>query len=413
MHGGLTAAPDRLQRALDVRLDARLDRGSTRPVALGLSGGGDSRALLHLAADWARRAGRPLLALTVDHGLSPASPDWTQAAARMAAEEGAAWCGLSWRGARPAAGLPAAARAARHALLADAARDAGAAVLLVAHTADDVAETEWMRRGEAVSLGQLREWAPSPAWPQGRGLMLLRPLLETSRADLRVWLKAWALDWLEDPANADLRLARPRARAARPDLAEPAAERVGFGEALDDGRVRLARRRLGEPGAVHGLRVALACASGGATGVRGDRLAALLARLAGPGDVRATLGGAWVFARGREVEVGREPGRAPLLDIPIRPGAPAVWDGRFEVEAEAPGWSLGAAAGRMSQLSPADRAALARSPPAQRRTSPVFLRGEEVRLAGDGLRLRALTPARFDAAVGRVIHERDVATAWP
>ncbi|HVL42284.1 MAG TPA: ATP-binding protein, partial [Brevundimonas sp.] len=42
-----------------------------------MSGGGDSIALLRVAADWARNNGRRLLALTVDHGLSPDSAAWT------------------------------------------------------------------------------------------------------------------------------------------------------------------------------------------------------------------------------------------------------------------------------------------------------------------------------------------------
>ncbi|MBP8062501.1 MAG: hypothetical protein KAY29_01405, partial [Brevundimonas sp.] len=49
-------------------LSARLEAGVDRPLALALSGGGDSIALLRVAADWARGSGRRLLALTVDHG---------------------------------------------------------------------------------------------------------------------------------------------------------------------------------------------------------------------------------------------------------------------------------------------------------------------------------------------------------
>ena len=32
------------------------------------------------------------------------------------------------------------------------------------------------------TLGRVREWSPSPVWPEGRGLMLLRPMLEVRRA---------------------------------------------------------------------------------------------------------------------------------------------------------------------------------------------------------------------------------------
>ncbi|HEY0601010.1 ATP-binding protein, partial [Brevundimonas sp.] len=58
-----------------------------------MSGGGDSVALLRLASDWARANGRRLLALTVDHGLSPDSAAWTAFAARAARAAGADWRG--------------------------------------------------------------------------------------------------------------------------------------------------------------------------------------------------------------------------------------------------------------------------------------------------------------------------------
>src|SRR4051812_12623635 len=89
-------------------------------LAAAVSGGPDSLALTLLAARWAERSGGSLLALHVDHGLRPESAD---EAARVAD-----WLGarsipcrvLAWRGDKPATGVQAAAREARHALLEDA-----------------------------------------------------------------------------------------------------------------------------------------------------------------------------------------------------------------------------------------------------------------------------------------------------
>ncbi|WP_441457664.1 tRNA lysidine(34) synthetase TilS, partial [Brevundimonas sp. M-11_2] len=215
-----------MTRRVFARLDARLAKGgdagrgepvARTPVVLALSGGGDSLALLHLAADWARARGRRLLALTVDHNLNPKSADWTRFAGEAAREVGADWRGLSWEAARAGhelrGGLTARARAARHGLIAEAARAAGARVVLLAHTADDVAEGEWMR-AHGSTLGRVREWSPSPVWPEGRELMLLRPLLDERREGLRDYLRARGQGWIEDPANADERFGRSRARAA-------------------------------------------------------------------------------------------------------------------------------------------------------------------------------------------------------
>jgi tRNA(Ile)-lysidine synthase len=47
-----------------------LAQGAPWPGAVAVSGGGDSKALMLLLADWARAASRPLpVVLTVDHGL--------------------------------------------------------------------------------------------------------------------------------------------------------------------------------------------------------------------------------------------------------------------------------------------------------------------------------------------------------
>ena len=103
-------------------LDRRLLRDRDRPITIGLSGGGDSVALTVIANNWARRTGRTLLILTVDHGLQPQSPAWTQACAELAARLGHPFRALTWAGEKPSTGLPAAARAARHRLLAESAR---------------------------------------------------------------------------------------------------------------------------------------------------------------------------------------------------------------------------------------------------------------------------------------------------
>ncbi|MDP3175940.1 MAG: tRNA lysidine(34) synthetase, partial [Phenylobacterium sp.] len=172
---------------VDQALDRRLSRTSPSPVAVAISGGGDSLALLLTTLHWAERHGRRVLALSLDHGLQPQSAAWTRACGERARKAGAAFRALTWDGPKPPSGLPAAARGARHALLAEAAREAGASVLLMGHTADDIAEARLMREA-GPRLGEPQEWAPSPAWPQGRGVFVLRPMLSLGRAEIRDWL---------------------------------------------------------------------------------------------------------------------------------------------------------------------------------------------------------------------------------
>ncbi|MEN5230365.1 tRNA lysidine(34) synthetase TilS [Brevundimonas naejangsanensis] len=396
---------DDLTSRVVTRLDERLNHTGPEPVALALSGGGDSMALLDLAAAWTKARGRRLLALTVDHNLNPDSAAWTRFAAEAARAAGADWRGLLWTQARGGPGVPARARAARHALLAEAARDAGARVILTGHTVDDVAEGEWMR-AQGATLGRLRDWSASPAWPQGRGLMLLRPVLEERREALRDHLRARGLSWLEDPANGDLRYGRGRARAALAQQESPvglsasAAHVSAIPKPCDHGWAGVLPLSRDLPAST--LAAVLLCAGGGATPPRGERLAALQARLAAGEDFTAVLCGARIEASGALVRAMREPGewrRRPVAPLDLTPGVAAVWDGRFEIVTDKPGLRVEAAAGRLAQLSDRDRAALSGLPPAARAAAPVLIDSKgRPRLAWRAADVRALGLRRLALA---------------
>ena len=384
-------------------------------------------ALLGIAAAWAKRAGRRLLAITVDHGLNPDSADWSRRCEAAARAVGADWIERRWAGEKPTTGLPAAARRARHALIADAAREAGARVVLFAHTADDIAEADWMR-ARGSTLGRLREWSPSPAWPEGRGLMLVRPMLDEGREELRVWLREAGRGWIEDPANNDVRFGRSRARASLNPV--PQGEGVGWERASTVAPHPFAQGRrlavvcsrplpLGEgfeverPMAASGLAAVLLCASGDDTPPRRDRLDALIARVASGSNFTATLAGARIEADGDTVLIGREPGefrRRPPTNIALEAGVPAVWDGRYEVTAHAPGWIVTAALGRLNALPKADRAVVAAVPAFARAALPVLIRddGSGPVLAWRGADVRALGPRRLALSLGETTQECDL-----
>lgn len=377
---------------------------------MALSGGGDSVALLYLAADWARTQGRPLLALTVDHGLNPDSAAWTRRAEQAARAVGADWRGLLWTGDKPPTGLPAAARIARHRLIADAAREVGAGVILFAHTADDVAEGEVMR-AEGSTLGRLRDWSPSPVWPEGRGLMLFRPLLDARRDNLRDWLRDRGADWIEDPANADRRFARPRARQALAEgvVVPPVPEQGATDGVLEvrDDVIRLSRHA-----SARALAAALVCAGGGERPPRGDRLVGVRDRLRTGERFTAVLAGARIQADGDEVLLMREPGehrRGGQSPLPLPPGVEVVWDGRWALTAPEPGWFATAAVGRLAALSGMDRAQLQALPAAARAGRPVLIRNDPGAplLAGSAFKAHALVEARLARALDGMTHEQD------
>jgi tRNA(Ile)-lysidine synthase len=330
-------------------LDRRLLSDSQRPVAVALSGGGDSLALALIAADWAKRAGRRLLVLTVDHRLRPESAAWTQACAATAARLGADCQALAWTDDKPATGLPAAARHARHALLADAARAAGARAILMGHTADDVLEAALMRETGSTTPAP-REWGPSPAWPQGRGVFLLRPMLRMRRQDIRDGLDARGERWIEDPGNEDRTYARPRARQALAAGAvavavteEPAARARALALACHEdaeGGLRIARAELGaatSEGRARFVSAACLCAAGTDRPPSREKVERLVQRLTGAETFTASLAGARIAADGTNVTFRREPGEAArggLAPLSLAAGETGVWDGRFEIVAD-------------------------------------------------------------------------------
>lgn len=372
-----------------------------------------------MAADWARRRGRSILALTVDHGLNPDSRDWTRRAGEQAWALGADWRGLAWTGPKPTTGLPAVARQARHALIGDAACEAGARVILFAHTREDGAEAHWMR-AQGTPIGRLRDAAPSPAWPEGRGLMLLRPLLEERRADLRSLLRARGLDWIEDPANADARFARPRARAAltgeaHPQPRSPALDWTPPDQPLAEAGVLTLPRTA----PLAAFAAAVACVAGARTAPRGRVLDRLRQRLIEPVDGVATLSGARLEVEGDQVRVLRQMrSRDPqaLAPVPLSSVAPQVWDGRFEIESEEPGLRLAPALGRLAMLDGADRAWLSYLPAHARSAFPVLLADDGAPvLAFRRARMRGLVGSRFAlwarSVGGETPHEAELAQA--
>jgi tRNA(Ile)-lysidine synthase len=408
-------------------LDRRLAHDADWPVLVACSGGGDSTALLLAARAWAAGAGRTLVTATVDHGLQTQAADWASSVARRCAAAGERCLILRWEGERPARGLSAAARDARHRLLAQAARDVGARVVLMGHTADDIREAQLMR-GSGSTAPSPREWSPSPAWPEGRGVFLLRPLLGLGRGEIRRVLAELGETWIEDPANDSPLSLRARARRAIAEGARPAPARelpapgsAPF-EAGPGGELLASRSDLiGAPAAVARawLGAALVCAAGGRRPARGPALDRLLDLVRDEADAAATLGGARIACDGARLTIAREGAdgrRDRLPTLALVPDAPVVWDGRFEITAWESGLQVRPLAGAMSRLAPADRQAVLQAHPFARPAMPLIARRDgSVFLPCDGhdvpATARCLIMARLEAACGVIDHETAI-VAW-
>jgi tRNA(Ile)-lysidine synthase len=358
---------------LDQVFGGVLDNAALNRVALAVSGGSDSTALMLLFAEWlARRRQSPaeVVVLTVDHGLRPQAASEAATVAQWASRLGFRHAILVWTGAKPKTGVQAAARAARHRLMAEHMRAENRVLLVTAHTADDQAETLLMRLARGSGVDGLAAMAPLaplevPVALSRCAIMVARPLLGLSKARLRAALAARGMTWLEDESNAAPIFERGRLRAAASTLADLGLTAASLG--LSARRLQRARAALeaaaqafSRPGSPHyridacgfiridagawrrlpsevGLRVllkAIAAVGGSPVPVPLAKLEGLTETLAGP-----LAGGSWTLARAAirltemELVLEREPGRRPSAAIALAAGHSALWDGRFWVGA--------------------------------------------------------------------------------
>lgn len=193
--------PDRWSMARDLPTDLTADlrtrlAGVHGRLVLGFSGGLDSTVLL--AALVRAGFGDRVLAVHVAHGLQAEAEGWAAHCAGVAGDLGVA-CQSVPLGLAPGSNLEARAREARRTALLALTGEADA--LLLAHHADDQAETLLLRLLRGSGPAGLAAMAPHR---QYAGRTLIRPLLDWRRAELAALAQAWGLHWVEDPTNAEL-----------------------------------------------------------------------------------------------------------------------------------------------------------------------------------------------------------------
>lgn len=337
-----------------------LDFAGRTSAVVAVSGGSDSTALLCLLKDHLERhaAHIRLVAVTVDHALRAGSAEEAADVARFCARLGVIHRIETWTGPKPQTGVLAAAREARHALLAAAARTEGTDLVLTGHTANDQAETILMRaarnRDRATEGRGLAGIAPATLFEGD--VWFARPLLSTSRQALRYFLTARGIGWIDDPSNTNERYERPRLRGSlgEADIAralsmasDATLARVALGKAaaklIDEngslaspGLLRLEPAFFEGDASLYALRILLAVTGGTEQLPDEDRARALQARLKAEASVRAVLSRTLVDQRRDAIFLLRE--QRDLPDVTdTRLGG--IWDGRYRLlrasEAEA------------------------------------------------------------------------------
>lgn len=186
------------------------------PIAVAVSGGRDSTALLHVTLRLAQPHGLHVCALHVHHGLHADADAWAEHLRRQVARWSARDQGLSFHMHRvptsPAPGdsVEAWARRVRYETLTMLARQAGCDTVLLAHHRRDQAETVLL---QALRGGGPAGLAAMPAEVTRDGIRWLRPWLNQPRERIEHYVRRHRLRYVDDGSNADPRFARNRLRA--------------------------------------------------------------------------------------------------------------------------------------------------------------------------------------------------------
>ena len=191
---------------------ASIAESDKSPIGIAVSGGGDSLALMHLAARSSLIETSRFRTFTVDHQLRAEAADEARFVSDQARALGMSHAILTWQTPRRSQSH---ARDARHRLLADALKSEGARILLTGHTRSDNIESFLMRARAGsgwYGLAGMGTLTSSPVWPEGSGTFLARPLLDAGRSEIRTWLESIGAGWCEDPSNDNDKYERVRVR---------------------------------------------------------------------------------------------------------------------------------------------------------------------------------------------------------
>jgi tRNA(Ile)-lysidine synthase len=179
-------------------------------LLVGVSGGADSMALVHILAALRAELSLTLVAAYIDHGLRPdeTPAEWAcvqAAAARLGIDAARVSVDVRALAATRKLSLEHAAREARYQALAELGRQRAVDLLAVAHTADDQVEDLLLRLFRGGGRKALSGMRPQTG-------TLIRPLLTIRKAELVAYLAGKGIGFCFDSSNDNLRFLRNRIR---------------------------------------------------------------------------------------------------------------------------------------------------------------------------------------------------------
>ncbi|MBO4480253.1 MAG: tRNA lysidine(34) synthetase TilS [Alphaproteobacteria bacterium] len=207
-----------------------MDRYRGQKMAVGVSGGVDSVALLH----WLVEMGMDVVCLHVNHCLRAAADTEATYVQDLCKKLNVPCHIFRWCGEKPDTGIEDAARLARYKFMTDFCHENNIKYIVTAHQADDQIETFWMNlaRGSGVyGLAAMRGVGMND------GVTILRPLLNVFRMELKKYCDDNKIKYFSDEMNDDPHYTRVKIRQNRHMLQDA----IG----VSDERMLLAIQNLG------------------------------------------------------------------------------------------------------------------------------------------------------------------------
>lgn len=196
-------------------------------IAIGVSGGIDSLALLLLFNDWAKQNNSILYAITVDHKLRETSTQEASYINNICTNYNINHIILTWEGKKPISNIEAIAREKRYELIAEFCKENDIKYLLTGHHLEDQAETFFIRLFRGSGIDGLSCMQNEIIM---NNLHIIRPFLHIHKYELKNYLEKNNIQWIEDESNNDEKFLRNKIRNFLNsfDNKEEITERIGF-----------------------------------------------------------------------------------------------------------------------------------------------------------------------------------------
>lgn len=187
-----------LQEQFDDFMNQNFDKAISSEVALAVSGGSDSIALLFLASKWSKENAVRLVVFAVDHQLRQESSDEIEFVKNTSKDLGHKFIGLVWHHDNSKSSIQEKARIARYEMMSNKCHELGISCILTAHHYDDFLENYFMRkRKKSGALGLSNSYSTFY-----NNIQILRPLFNIKKTKLINYLRMHSIKWIEDMSNS-------------------------------------------------------------------------------------------------------------------------------------------------------------------------------------------------------------------